>query len=307
MNRFDPLLLDLNLLKTFDVLSQERSVTRAAERLHLGQPAVSHALGRLRELLGDELFIRSATGMEPTARARELEGPVRSALAQLVAALSTLEKFDASTQTRTFAVGISDWLAADFMPTLLRNIRESAPHITLRIHSLDDSLCARLLDEGAIDLAVGYPIELEAWHRSQALFTESHVCVFNPEHVAASTPITLDEYTRYPHLLMSHSGNPTGFVDEELRQFGRSRRVIASGTQFLLVPYVLQAQPIIATLPTRFAQRCCELATLQASELPFAARSFEVAMVWHARNHSSAAQAWLRTRIQGAVSGPSAV
>ncbi len=298
MNRIDALLIDLNLLKTFDALAQERNVTRAAERLRLGQPAVSHALGRLRELLDDELFIRTPTGMEPTARAREIEGSVRSALAQLASALSSPRNFDASTEAHTFSVGICDWLAADIAPVLTRRIRESAPRVTIRLHSIDDSNGGRLLDDGTIDLAIGYPIELAAWHRSRTLFTETHVCVFNPSRVEASTPITLDEYTGYSHLLMSHSGSPRGFVDEELQRLGRSRQVIMCGTQFLLAVHILRAEPVIATLPRRFARRCCDVAGLRMSELPFEGKGFEVPMIWHARNDGGAAQVWLRTILQ---------
>jgi DNA-binding transcriptional LysR family regulator len=262
---------------------------------------MSHALGRLRDLFDDELFVRTPSGMEPTSRALDLEGPIRSALDHLALALLAAERFDAKTDTRTFSVGMSDWLAADVMPNLIALMRATAPNVSLRLHSIDNGNCASLLDEGVIDLAMGYPAGVATWHRQRTLFTETHVCVFNAALVKASSPITIEEYTSYPHILVSHSGELRGMVDAHLEKLGQSRQVIVSGTQFLLAAYILQGAAVIATLPKRFARRCGVVSGLQQSSLPFASTDFAVPMIWHQRNERNAAQIWLRRQIEGAL------
>jgi LysR family transcriptional regulator, mexEF-oprN operon transcriptional activator len=304
MNKIDPLRIDLNLLKAFDALARERNVTRAAERLRVGQPAMSHALRRLRRLVGDELFVKTPDGMEPTRRAESLAGPIRDALERLAAALSAVETFDPSQEEQQFTLAISDWLAAHLLPDLLSSLQKEAPQVSIRLHSVDTERCGSLLDQGVIDLAVGYPMKMAAWRRERTLFTETHVCVFNPKLVAARAPIALDEYLSHPHILVSHTGGPRGFVDDKLTKLGRSRRVLLSGTQFLLIGYLLHVIPVIATLPRRFAERSGLIVGLQQSPLPIPAADFAVSMMWHVRNDHSASQLWLRQRIEQTLQSP---
>jgi LysR family transcriptional activator of mexEF-oprN operon len=304
MNHIDIRSVDLNLLKTFDMLERERSVTKAAKRLRLGQPALSHALGRLRELTGDELFVRGPTGMSPTPRALELIAPVRAGLAQIEAALFGQQDFEPTRAKDCFHLGMTDFVAAAVMPVLSRVLAETAPHVTLAVVSAERSNAAELLDQRRIDLAVGFFPECASWQRRAQLFEEDHVCVFNRKLVRAKTPISLDDYVRYPHVLVSLRGDEQGFVDGILRKWKRERRVAITTPYFLLAGYLLHQLPLIATLPTHYAQLCVVTSQLTISPVPFETPHFAVSMLWHGRDDTRASLTFLRTALERAFATP---
>ncbi len=286
--------LDLNLLKVFQALVTEGSVTRAAERLGIGQPAVSQALGRLRESVGDELFVRAGDGMRPTPRAERLVGPVSDALRQIEAAVYGDAAFDAATTDRCFTLGVTDYVAAALVPRLLRSLSAAMPAASLQLRHADRSSATAMLSDLAIDVAVGFFPDVPKWLRQQKLFLEQHVCVFDPVQIPASVPIGLDDYIRHHHVLVSPSSGRQGFVDDLLLLRGRTRRVVLTTPYFLLVGHLLKDRPLIATLPGRYAQECATLANLAVSPLPFEAPVFDISMVWAASESNSPAQMALR-------------
>lgn len=287
--------LDLNLIKVFDALLEARNVSRAAAALGVSQSAVSHALARLRVLVGDPLFVRTGGRMEPTPRAQRLAEPLRDLLLGAARALSVEDTFDPYREERSFTISASDSLQAVLLTGILRDAGELRVSVDLR--SLDPEAMLDALDDGTIDLAIGYMPEVRRWHDQQFLFQENHVCLFNPALLPLNPPIGLADYVRYPHLMPSLRGGMTSFVDDALHALGTRRRVVASTTQFLAIPMMLSQTPMISTLPARLARFCARAVGLAISPLPFECSDFEIAMAWHRRNTGSPSHGWLRQRI----------
>jgi DNA-binding transcriptional LysR family regulator len=195
--------LDLNLLVAFDALLTERSVTRAAARIGLGQSAMSHNLARLRTLFGDELLTRGAEGMRPTPRALALADPVRITLAQIQAAVLQREAFDPSTADRAFRIGLADSIEVAVIPGLLARLRRIAPSVSLRLRSINRISVLEELDSGKLDLGIGVFDQGQMHHKRRLLYTDNFLCLFNPEQTHFSPPIALDDYLSVPHVLTS--------------------------------------------------------------------------------------------------------
>ena len=191
--------LDLNLLVAFDALLTERSVTRAAARIGIGQSAMSHTLARLRALFGDELLTRGAEGMRPTPRALELADPVRVTLSQIQAALLQREAFEPSTASRDFRIGLADSIEVAVLPTLIPHLRRTAPGVALRLRSIDRISILEELDAGRLDLGIGAFPHGQTHHKRRHLYTDSFLCLFSPEQLGLAPPISLDDYLRVPH------------------------------------------------------------------------------------------------------------
>jgi len=289
---------DLNLLKVFDALMATGSASQAALMLGVSQSAVSHGLARLREIMGDPLFIRTGGRMQPTPRAQRLAEPLRALLEGTARALSIDETFDPATDNKTFVVAASDSQQTALFTGILRDLAVQGYQVTLRLRSLDREAMLDALDAGEIDLAVGFLPAARRWHERRVLHQEDHVCLFNPELVPVRTPISLEDFTRYPHIVPSLRSETTSFVDEALEALGTRRRVMAATTEFLAVPMMLKTAPLIATLPARLARFCANAASLATSPLPFPSPGFEVSMVWHKRENGSPSHAWLRAQFK---------
>ncbi|HAN62843.1 MAG TPA: LysR family transcriptional regulator, partial [Rhizobiales bacterium] len=193
--------LDLNLLVAFDALLTERSVTRAAARIGLGQSAMSHNLARLRTLFGDELLTRGADGMRPTPRALALADPVRVTLSQIQAAVLQREAFDPSTTDRVFKIGLADSIEVAVIPGLVARLRQVAPGVGLRLRSINRISILEELDAGTLDLGIGVFNQGQIHHKRRPLYTDSFICLFNPTQLNVSPPISLEDYLRVPHVL----------------------------------------------------------------------------------------------------------
>jgi DNA-binding transcriptional LysR family regulator len=255
--------LDLNLLRVFDEVMAEGSLTRAARNLSLTQPAVSNALRRLRETLGDELVQRSGQGMAPTPRARAIWPAVREALAQLQSSLIPNEFVPAEANT-SFVLAMSDASAAELIPGLTETLEKQAPRVTLRVVPLTTRDPRRLLDEEACDLAVGYfpsmLADLTARTQSgepqpffhQRLFTGEYVCVMRKDHPLAQGPLSIDAFCAARHMLVSFSGRPFGFIDEALATLGRERFVVLTVNQFFTAARVVANANLLTVLPLHF-------------------------------------------------------
>lgn len=287
--------LDLNLIKVFDALLEARSVSRASEALGVSQSAVSHALGRLRALVGDPLFVRTGNRMEPTPRAQRLAEPLRDLLLGAARALSVEETFDPCREARSFTICASDSLQAVLLTGILRDV--GTLRVSVALLSLDPDAMLEGMDDGTIDLAIGYMPEVRRWHDRQPLYLENHVCLFDPALVPLTPPISLEDYTRYPHLMPSLRGGLSSFIDDDLHALGTKRRVAASTTQFLAIPMMLTRTAMISTLPARLAYFCARATGLVTSPLPFPSEDYEVSMAWHRRNTGSPSHGWLRQRV----------
>lgn len=294
--------LDLNLIKMFDAMMEARSVSRAAEILGVSQSAVSHSLARLRVMLGDPLFVRTGNRMEPTARAQRLAEPVRDLLLGAARTLAVEEEFDPTREARTFTIAAIDSLQALLLTGLLKEAHTL--RIGLLVKSLEPEATLVAVDKGDVDLAIGVFPSIRRWHEKQALYREKHVCLFDPRQVTLTTPISIADYVRYPHLIPSLGGGLSSFVDELLAKAGVQRQVIAGTTQFLAIPFMLAQAPLIATMPERIAQFCVQTMGLASSPVPYQTKDAEISMLWHRRNSSSPAHTWLRERIAVTAAHP---
>ena len=288
---------DLNLLVAFDILIAERSVTAAARRMGIGQPAMSNALARLRDMFGDPLLIRAANGLQPTSRALDLVSPVSRILAELREEIFNSRAFDPATDRRSFRIGLSDQAEASIMQDVLRTVRRDASHVRVIARSVEMQLAAELLSTGAIDLAIGYFPEVEADLQVATLYHETFVCLFDARAAGMTPPLSLDDYTALPHVLVSLRGEPFGHIDELLQAAGRSRTIIYTTPHFLAVPFLLHGFGAVAALPRRLAENCADAAGLAVCPVPLPSDGYDVRMAWHRRSDADPAQAWLRDTI----------
>ena len=287
--------LDLNLLLVFRALLQERSVTRAAQRLFLGQPALSGALKRLRAAFGDELFVRTPHGMEPTPRALRLAQQVEPLLLGLHQALMQPPRFDPATAQRVFRVGLSDALEVALMPELMRRLSVQAPGVRLITRVADSATTPALLDGGEIELGLGVYRECAAWQRRRALFHWQFVCLYNPKLVKPrGARLSLAEFLRQRHVLTSFSAGLRGHIDEQLEALGRQRLVVFSSPNFATSPFIVKGTAAIVTVPDYIAAVWRDSLGLAVSPLPLSVPGYEVSMLWSAASEQDAGLCWLR-------------
>ena len=300
--------LDLNLLRVFDEVMAEGSLTRAARNLSITQPAVSNALSRLRQTLGDELVQRSGQGIAPTARARAIWPAVREALQQLQGSLIPSD-FVAAEANSTFVLAMADATAAELIPGLIEILEQEAPGVSIRVVPLTTRDPRQLLDEEACDLAIGFfpsvlP-DLTAHAQSgeplpflhQRLYDGKYVCVMRKDHPLAAGPLTLERYCEARHLLVSFSGRLYGFIDESLASLGRKRQVVLTVNQFFTAGRVVANSNLLTVLPRHFVGVTGIAEQLVLRPLPFEAPSVHVDALWHRRSQKRSAHEWLRQAV----------
>jgi len=297
--------LDLNLLRVFDAVMAEGSLTRAAERLAMTQPAASHALKRLHEAVGEELLLRSAHGMRPTLRAQALWPQVRQALAQLQSALSP-RTFDPTRDSANFNIAMADATAAMLLPSLIASIESKQALTNIRILPLTTRDPRRLVEDGDADLAVGYfPTAIAAivaqgedtLLRHRQLYASEYVCVMRRDHPLAAVELTLDAFVQSHHLLVSFSGRPHGFVDQALAALGRQRRIVLTVNQFATAGSVVARSDLLTVLPRQFLPATGAEHRLVQKPLPLPLAPIDVEMLWHLRKDDDPPHRWLRERL----------
>ncbi|MFL9868065.1 LysR family transcriptional regulator [Paraburkholderia fungorum] len=288
--------IDLNLLVSLDALLAESNVTRAAERLHLTQPAVSTQLARLRQIFGDPLLLPAETGrgMTRTARALELMEPLHTALKNLEAVVRHQSAFDPLTDTRRFVIAAHDNATAVLGMRLMELLPAVAgPGVRVAFVIGDQPTAASRLESGEIDLLLGSDRMIPPSMKVRQLYDEHFVFVQRKGHPRGIAPLDLDTYCALDHVLVSTSGGSFyGFMDEHLDELGRERRVALSLQHFALVPELLSKTDYVSTLPSRFAARYAD--RIDTFTLPFDARGFTLYAGWHPRNQADPALVWLR-------------
>ena len=301
--------LDLNLLRVFDALMSEGSLTRAAEVLAITQPAASHALKRLHQAVGEALFIRNASGMTPTPKAEALWPQVRSALGTLQLALAPGD-FDPQRQAVNFRLSMTDAPAALLAPALVAVIEREQALCNLRVVPLTTADPQRLIQLGEVDLALGHFPDLvttllaagrDAMLRHARLYDTRYVCVMRRGHPLAERPLTLDAYCGAHHLLARSTGRPQGHVDQALTALGRQRRVVMSVNQYFTAGQVLTQSELLTVLPLAFLPATGHEDELLVRELPFDLGAMQLSMLWHMRRDAEPAHRWLRERVLGAA------
>ena len=287
----------------------EGNLTRAATELAMTQPAVSHALRRLRDTVDEDLFVRVAHGVRPTPRAEVLWPQVRAALGTLRQALAPGD-FDPRRDAVQLRVAMADATAALLAPPLLACIEHGSLLVNLRLLPLATRDPRRLVEGGEADLAVGFFPELvtailaqgqDSHLRHARLYDTRYVCVMRRGHPLAQQALTLDDYVAADHLLVSFSGRPHGYVDQALAALGRQRRVVLTVNQFFTAGRVVSRSNLLTVLPERFVEATGYSHELVACELPLALGPVHVEMIWHLRHDSNPANRWLREQLQAAV------
>jgi DNA-binding transcriptional LysR family regulator len=289
--------LDLNLLKVFEALAEERNATRAGERVGLTQPSVSNALNRLRQVFGDELFVRTPKGMVPTQRAEQLDRPVREALDQLRDALSSPVGFQLVSATGTVRISTSDLLVVSLAPRLLRAVKTSAPNIDLQFVPLDKRTLFRDLDTDRIDLSLNVVGDLPKRLMSRPFMRDRFICLGRTGHPAFATRLTLERFATYPHVLVSLKADSKGAIDTALAEYGLSRRVGATVSHFLSVPDMLAGTNYLAAVPASAERILTSTGACEAHALPLNMPDWIIQMIWSRRADNDPVQAWVRTRL----------
>jgi len=291
--------IDLNLLVILDALLSEQHVTRAAERLHLSQPAVSHALARLRDVLGDPLLVRAGSTLVPTARALELVAPLAEALAQVQSLLAP-NTFDPATARRTFRVAMSDYGAAIILPGLIRTLRREAPGIDLQIsHASREGMLDGVLN-GDIDLAAGVFPEMPNELRSSVLFEERYVCLLDRRRLPADGVLDLPTYLSRPHVLLEMRGSGTPEIERALTALRERRRVAISLPHWSVAPQLISGTDLILTVSSR-SVRDIDQQQLIVLPPPFEIAPFTFVLAWHKRRGGDQALNWLNRRIEEGI------
>jgi DNA-binding transcriptional LysR family regulator len=291
--------LDLNLLLAFDAVMRERSVVRAADALALSQPAVSHALNRLRHALKDKLFVRTPSGMMPTPRAEQLALPVRKALNDLQVAVEG-DAFDSSTANRRFTIAVNNYAAVVAAGPIVAASRAHAPGVRLSLVPSGTLNLADRLDRGELDLAISAAAPDGERFASRQLIEDRFVAVLRSGHPALRKPLTVTSLAEIMHLAISSSGENLDFVDELLRKRKRARG-IATEVPYLSAGAVLVQSNLVAILGRKLAMEFRRAYPIELRELPFDAPRMVSVMSWHRRFDDMAAHRWLRETIIAAT------
>lgn len=293
---------DLTLLETLEALLDTRSVTEAGRQLGLSQSAVSHRLRRLRDDLGDPLFVAGSDGLVPTERARQLEAPVREGLGTLRGALRAARPFDPH-EERTLALAGSDGTELGAAPRLLAAVRAEAPGLRVitrpRVPGWSEALA-----RGELDLVIvpaGVPGVSEEAEKPalvrRRLFDEAFAVLLRRGHPAAVPALTLDRYVALDHVLISPTGTPKGIVDQVLAARGRSRRIAFQLAHFSSGPFLIAETDLALTCPEVLARDASAILPVEAHAPPLELPTVTILLCWHRRSHEDPAHRWLRERI----------
>ena len=316
--------IDLNLLRVLDVIFEERNLVRAGLRLHLSQSAVSHALARLREAIGDELFVRTGKGLEPTARTMAMAPSLRDALSRIEQSLG-VQPFEPQTSTRRFVIAANDHVTAALVAKLSRRFETRAPGVTLVVRPSTRLDLAEQIDVGRIDLALGVFAEVPRRLRSQALATQVEMLVMRKGHPASRRRVTLNDLGRYPLLTVSVGGDEEGAVagfilerglarqsemfdrrslEEALKAAGVTPRLRITVPHSLAIPTMLNDSDMLSIVPESLAQEFASSGRILVRKLPYASQGAVLRAVWHRRNDHDPACLWLLDEVRKLIPAP---
>jgi DNA-binding transcriptional LysR family regulator len=286
--------VDLNLLVVFNQLMIERRVSRAAEGLGVTQPAVSNSLARLRRLFGDELFLRTSSGMVPTPFAVQLAEPIAYALSMIHSGLNQRTRFDPTSAECSMTICMTDIGEIVFLPKLLQRLAKEAPGVHLSTVRNTTVNVREDMEAGKVDLAIGFLPQLKAGFFQRRLFRQRYVCLFRRGHKLDNSTITHSDFTNAHHLVVISAGTGHGRVDELMQRTGIKRVVRLTVPHFVGVGHLLQTTDLVATVPERLAQHLQEPFDLVYRPHPVPLPDIAINAFWHAKAHRSPANRWLR-------------
>ena len=290
--------IDANLLATLDALLREKSVTRAARRLGVGQPAVSHSLSRLRAHFKDELLVLKGRNYVLTSKAENLTAVVANATRALAEVFEERPNFDAATSSYRFVVACSDLFGILIIPELLRTLRREAEHVEVELRPVLGTTRESILDSG-IDLAIGIFEDVPARLNQQALYEDPAMCVVRADHSQVGKRLTLETYGKLPHLEIAATADaiPGLHIDRALAALGRRRHATLRIPYYLLAPHILEQTDHVATLSASGAEILAKMARLRVVEPPLELPTYKYSQIWDNHRNDDEAHAWLRSRI----------
>jgi len=290
----EPSSIDLNLLSVFQEVYRERQISAAARRLGLTQSAVSNALARLRRTFGDELFVRTAHGMQPTPLAQQMAEPIGAAMVQVALALSQRSRFDAATSGRRFTLAMTDVGEVYFMPVLIERCRSVAPNVEIASIRANGLTLKDDMETGRVDLAIGAFEDVSEALYHRALFRQRFVSMFRKDHPLAKGKVDLARFVAAPHLIVDAAQSPYDRINGLLEKAG-----VTAGTRFRVphftaVPYIVSTSELVVTVPQKLAESAASPFGLKWIEPPLALPTLQTNVFWHRRfNHDPGIQ-WLR-------------
>lgn len=296
--------IDLKLLKVFDAIHRCGSLSKAADRLGLSQPAVSQGLARLRERFDDPLFVRTPQGMEPTPHAIELLRLVARAIDAIEGTMACRPVFDAARSRRLFRIGLTDIGQIVLLPQLLPHLRERAPRVEVEALHISDQTPS-MLEGGEIDIAVGFIAQFDARFYQQALFDERFVCLARSGHPRIRDGVSLDAYVAEEHVVVTTSGTGHLVVDRTAERLKIERKVVLRIPSFLALSTIVGSTDLLCTLPRRAGMIMARHGDVRVWDLPFELPAYTVRQHWHERQQFDPGCQWLRCTI-AALFGPGA-
>jgi len=290
----EPSSIDLNLLSVFQEVYRERQISAAARRLGLTQSAVSNALARLRRTFGDELFVRTAHGMQPTPLAQQMAGPIGAAMAQVALALSQRSRFDPATSGRRFTLAMTDVGEVYFMPVLIERCRACAPHVEIASIRANGLTLKDDMETGRVDLAIGAFEDVSEALYHRALFRQRFVSMFRKDHPLAKGKVDLDRFVAASHLIVDAAQPPYDRINGLLEKAGVTAGARFRVPHFTAVPYIVSTSELVVTVPQKLAESAAAPFGLKWVEPPLALPTLQTNVFWHRRfNHDPGVQ-WLR-------------
>ncbi|MDX2211755.1 MAG: LysR family transcriptional regulator [Oculatellaceae cyanobacterium bins.114] len=291
--------IDLNLLVAFEALLEQCSVTKAAEQLQIGQPAMSAALNRLRGLFDDELFVRLGRRMQPTLKAQALAPGILTALQQIRQTITSTQAFDPSSSDRTFAIGSSDYTSFVLVPPLLEFSHQTAPSLNFQMIGFEKDSIGELLEQGAIDVALGVFPDPPRQTQREPIFEERFVGIARTDHPDLQHgTMSLDVFTRLSHALTTLRRDTVGAIDKALNDQNLERRIALTTPHMLVLPFAIASSDLVAAIPHRIALQLAKICQLTIFELPIQTKPWTISMVWSTLSDQDEANYWLRNTIK---------
>ncbi|OON62919.1 LysR family transcriptional regulator [Massilia sp. KIM] len=290
----EPHTIDLNLLSVFQEVYRERQISSAAKRLGLSQSAVSNALARLRRSFGDELFVRTAAGMQPTPLALQMAEPIGVAMAQVALALNQRSRFDPATSTRRFTLAMTDVGEIYFMPILSERCRQLAPGVQLSSLRAGTVNLKEEMEGGRVDLAIGPFEDVSEALYQRHLFRQPYVTMFRKGHPLGRGELTLERFVRAEHLLVDSSESPYDRINVLLARAGIGPAVRYRVPHFTAVPYIVGSSELVVTVPQKLAERAAGPFGLEWATPPLELPLLQTHVFWHRRYNQDPGNQWLR-------------
>ena len=292
---------DLNLLVIFDAIYKEKNLTRAGQRLNLSQPAISHALNRLRSAFDDPLFVRHGYRMEPTPLTEELKENIKKVLELTERTLEDRGPFDPYRSTRTFHIGMQDYPMMVVLPKLLRFIKEQAPNIRIRTFHLTMENRKTALEDGKLDMVIGVRQDFGSSIFQQYLFRDREVCIVRQDHPTVKEDLSLEDYLESEFVGLSFSDVKQARIDRKLKEMGHKRKVRLTVENEVTIPQLVSQSDYLANIAELVAKEYVSWLPIKMLQLPIEIEDFEFYQYWHARHQKDPGHSWLRKLIKQTI------